>query len=188
MLFLHHLKRYLVAFTPESKVAFHETNRSARHPFSSDDRSMHSSPLSVPWSSAQLTRSCPRRRSYARGPSHKTASSRQTASPTAPPGLVNASRQVIGNSVGGGDSAGHIEVAVFATARIKKGEELSLRGGVADISDEEDDRLRKAGQKAEFSVLYSSRKKCFGILLGPARFVNVSPRWCRVQGCGASGR
>lgn len=27
MLFLHHLKRYLVAFTPESKVAFHETNR-----------------------------------------------------------------------------------------------------------------------------------------------------------------
>lgn len=68
-----------------------------------------------------------------------------------------------------------IEVAVFATRKFKKGEEINLcRGGVADLTEEEDNKLRQGGQKADFSVLYSSRKKSFGLLLGPARFVNVS--------------
>lgn len=66
-------------------------------------------------------------------------------------------------------------MAVFATRKFKKGEEINLcRGGVADLTEEEDDQLRRGGQKADFSVLYSSRKKSFGLLLGPARFVNVS--------------
>lgn len=64
---------------------------------------------------------------------------------------------------------------MFATRKFKKGEEINLcRGGVADLTEEEDNKLRQGGQKADFSVLYSSRKKCFGLLLGPARFVNVS--------------
>jgi len=66
---------------------------------------------------------------------------------------------------------------VFATRKFKKGEEINLcRGGVADLTEEEDNKLRQGGQKADFSVLYSSRKKSFGLLLGPARFVNVSQK------------
>lgn len=51
---------------------------------------------------------------------------------------------------------------------------MNLRGGVADLSEEEDDKMREGGGRSDFSVLWSERKKCFGLLLGPARFVNVS--------------
>jgi hypothetical protein len=67
-----------------------------------------------------------------------------------------------------------IEVGVFATRAFKKGEVIMLRGGVADLSEEEDDRMRGSGGRQDFSVLWSDRKKCFCLLLGPARFVNVS--------------
>ncbi|KAM0791426.1 hypothetical protein ACM66B_005885 [Microbotryomycetes sp. NB124-2] len=65
-----------------------------------------------------------------------------------------------------------IEVGVFATRSYKKGEVIKLRGGVADLSEEEDDKMREDGGRSDFSVLWSDRKKCFCLLLGPARFVN----------------
>ncbi|KAK4054419.1 histone lysine methyltransferase Set9 [Microbotryomycetes sp. JL201] len=65
-----------------------------------------------------------------------------------------------------------IEVGVFATRSYKKGETIQLRGGVADLSEEEDDKMREDGGRSDFSVLWSDRKKCFCLLLGPARFVN----------------
>ncbi|KAK4056732.1 histone lysine methyltransferase Set9 [Microbotryomycetes sp. JL221] len=65
-----------------------------------------------------------------------------------------------------------IEVGVFATRNYKKGEVIYLRGGVADLSEEEDDKMREDGGRSDFSVLWSDRKKCFCLLLGPARFVN----------------
>ena len=89
---------------------------------------------------------------------------RQTPSPTPPP-IADAR-----------SPASFIEVGVFATRDFKKGEIVNLRGGVADLSEEEDDKMREGGGRSDFSVLWSERKKCFGLLLGPARFVNVSSR------------
>lgn len=63
---------------------------------------------------------------------------------------------------------------MFATRRFKKGEIIKLQGGVAELSEEEDDEMRAGGGRSDFSVLWSERKKCFCLLLGPARFVNVS--------------
>ncbi|BGP48598.1 histone lysine methyltransferase Set9 [Rhodotorula kratochvilovae] len=65
-----------------------------------------------------------------------------------------------------------IEVGVFATRAFKKGEVVNLRGGIADLTEEEDDELRGEGGRSDFSVLWSQRKECFCLLLGPARFVN----------------
>ncbi|GAA6028481.1 hypothetical protein JCM8097_007049 [Rhodosporidiobolus ruineniae] len=66
-----------------------------------------------------------------------------------------------------------IEVGVFATRAFKKGEIINLRGGVADLTEEEDDNLRgNNGGRSEFSILWSERKSCFCLLLGPARFCN----------------
>ncbi|GAA5862620.1 hypothetical protein JCM8547_003491 [Rhodosporidiobolus lusitaniae] len=65
-----------------------------------------------------------------------------------------------------------IEVGVFATRAFKKGEVINLRGGVAELSDEQDDELRGGKDRSEFSVLWSERKNCFCLLLGPACRVN----------------
>ncbi|GJN90876.1 hypothetical protein Rhopal_003890-T1 [Rhodotorula paludigena] len=65
-----------------------------------------------------------------------------------------------------------IEVGVFATRDFKKGEVIGLKGGVADLTEEEDDEMRLSGGRSDFSVLWSERKNCFCLLLGPARFVN----------------
>ncbi|GAA5999938.1 hypothetical protein JCM10207_005980 [Rhodosporidiobolus poonsookiae] len=70
------------------------------------------------------------------------------------------------------DPSQFIEVGVFATRAFKKGEVVNLRGGVADLTDEQDDELRGERGRSEFSVLWSERKNCFCLLLGPARFVN----------------
>ncbi|PRQ74646.1 hypothetical protein AAT19DRAFT_14999, partial [Rhodotorula toruloides] len=64
------------------------------------------------------------------------------------------------------------EVGVFATRNFKKGEVVNLRGGIADLTEEEDDEMRDSGGRRDFSVLWSERKNCFCLLLGPARFVN----------------
>ncbi|KAM0752373.1 hypothetical protein T439DRAFT_206708 [Meredithblackwellia eburnea MCA 4105] len=93
----------------------------------------------------------------------KSAKVRQTPSPTPPPPAVGSSRD---------RPASSIEVAVFASRRFKKGEKIKLKGGVADLSEEQDDALRQSGEKKDFSVLHSARKNCFSLLLGPARFVN----------------
>ena len=70
------------------------------------------------------------------------------------------------------DPATFIEVGVFATRNFKKGEVVNLRGGIADLTEEEDDEMRDSGGRRDFSVLWSERKNCFCLLLGPARFVN----------------
>lgn len=70
------------------------------------------------------------------------------------------------------DPATFIEVGVFATRKFKKGEVVNLRGGIADLTEEEDDEMRDSGGRRDFSVLWSERKNCFCLLLGPARFVN----------------
>ncbi|GAA5893490.1 SET domain-containing protein [Sporobolomyces salmoneus] len=70
------------------------------------------------------------------------------------------------------DPASFIEVGVFATRDFKKGEVINLRGGIADLTEDEDDEMRLSGGRSDFSVLWSERKNCFCLLLGPARFVN----------------
>lgn len=70
------------------------------------------------------------------------------------------------------DPASFIEVGVFATRDFKKGDVINLRGGIADLTEEEDDEMRLSGGRSDFSVLWSERKNCFCLLLGPARFVN----------------
>ncbi|BGP55781.1 histone lysine methyltransferase Set9 [Rhodotorula sphaerocarpa] len=70
------------------------------------------------------------------------------------------------------DPATFIEVGVFATRDFKKGEVVNLRGGVADLTEQEDNEMRGSGGRRDFSVLWSERKHCFCLLLGPARFVN----------------
>lgn len=68
-------------------------------------------------------------------------------------------------------SASTLQVGVFATRSYKVGDEIPLRGFLVPLSDREDDELRAHAR--DFSVLYSSKKKCFNMLIGPARFVNV---------------
>ncbi|GAA5820600.1 hypothetical protein JCM11251_003069 [Rhodosporidiobolus azoricus] len=70
------------------------------------------------------------------------------------------------------DPEATIELGTFATRPFKKGETLHLRGGLADLTDEQDDELRGAGGRSDFSVLWSQRKQCFSLLLGPASKVN----------------
>ncbi|GAA5887892.1 hypothetical protein JCM6882_000788 [Rhodosporidiobolus microsporus] len=70
------------------------------------------------------------------------------------------------------DPEATIELGTFATRPFKKGEVLHLRGGLADLTDEQDDELRGAGGRSDFSVLWSQRKQCFSLLLGPASKVN----------------
>lgn len=146
-LFLTHVKRYCHALRPDTGVAFHETDRYVEPSYVSRwSRRRKSSPLHLCYS-------------YSRGPLAKSAAARQTPSPTPPPTADRA--------------ATFIEVGVFATRDLRKGEIVNLRGGVADLSEEEDDKMREGGGRSDFSVLWSERKKCFGLLLGPARFVNV---------------
>ncbi|ORY89261.1 hypothetical protein BCR35DRAFT_262388 [Leucosporidium creatinivorum] len=146
-LFLNHVKRYCHAFRPDSGIAFHETDRSVLHLLHScsGGKSLTLSLLYYSYSRSSIT---------------KSAAARQTPSPTPPPATSTRSPDTF------------IEVGVFATRNFKKGEIVNLRGGVADLSEEEDDKMREGGGRSDFSVLWSARKKCFGLLLGPARFVN----------------
>ena len=93
----------------------------------------------------------------------KTAKSPPTPSPTPPPSGSTSK-----------DVPSFIDVAVFATRAFKKGEVIQLKGGTADLDDDADDELRTSGYRADFSVLWSARRNSFALLLGPARFVNVS--------------
>ncbi|KAK4705869.1 [histone H4]-N-methyl-L-lysine20 N-methyltransferase, partial [Phenoliferia sp. Uapishka_3] len=95
---------------------------------------------------------------YAKLP--KSATARQTPSPS-PPAVGTSKAQ-----------SASIEVAVFATRSFKRGDTIKLKGGVANLTEDEDDALRASGGKQDFSVLHSARKGCFSLLLGPARFVN----------------
>ena len=92
----------------------------------------------------------------------KSARNMPTPSPTPPPGSPATAAQSF------------IDVAVFATKAFKKGETIALKGGIAALTEEEDDQMRIDGTRKDFSVIYTSRKDCFSLLLGPARFVNVN--------------
>lgn len=96
----------------------------------------------------------------------KNAQFRQTPSPTPPPPDSSTHSHHCSSSF--------IDVAVFATRDYKVGDIVDLKGGLVDLTEEEDDTFRASGSKMDFSVLWSSRKDCFCLLLGPARFVNVS--------------
>ena len=99
---------------------------------------------------------------------------RQTPSPTPPPAAKDKAQS-------------SIEVAVFATRSFKKGDKIKLKGGVANLTEDEDDALRASGGKQDFSVLHSARKGCFSLLLGPARFVNVRRAGSDADAMGADG-
>ena len=55
-----------------------------------------------------------------------------------------------------------------------------LKGSMADLTEEEDRELKKAGRRdnggtrRDFSVIHSKQLKKNHLFLGPARFVNVS--------------
>lgn len=57
-----------------------------------------------------------------------------------------------------------------------------LKGSMADLTEEEDRELKKAGRRdnggtrRDFSVIHSKQLKKNHLFLGPARFVNVSSK------------
>ncbi|KAF8706220.1 SET protein, partial [Rhizoctonia solani] len=56
-----------------------------------------------------------------------------------------------------------------------KGQKIhELKGSIADLTNKEDDELRRSSGSAsrDFSVIYSHQKGCNQLFLGPARFVN----------------
>ncbi|CAE7224252.1 unnamed protein product [Rhizoctonia solani] len=56
-----------------------------------------------------------------------------------------------------------------------KGQKIhELKGSIADLTNKEDDELRRTSGSAsrDFSVIYSHQKGCNQLFLGPARFVN----------------
>lgn len=70
-------------------------------------------------------------------------------------------------------TAKRAEACVIATKDWSTGDELRLcTGAIACLNPKEDAEL-KLGQR-DFSVMYSTRKGCSCLFLGPARFFNVS--------------
>ncbi|KAG8691352.1 Histone-lysine N-methyltransferase set9 [Ceratobasidium sp. 423] len=81
---------------------------------------------------------------------------------------------------------GKSELCVLATAPLGavsgtvissefKGQKIhELKGSIADLTNKEDDELRRSSGSAsrDFSVIYSHQKGCNQLFLGPARFVN----------------
>lgn len=71
-----------------------------------------------------------------------------------------------------------IDLAVVAKRAYSPGEIINLlKGNIADLTEEEDEELRKGGDmgfKMDFSVLMNPGRGTFQLFLGPARYVNVS--------------
>lgn len=64
------------------------------------------------------------------------------------------------------------EACLIATKDWHVGDQISFcTGMIATLKPEEDAHLRKRDQ--DFSVMWSQRKGCTCLFLGPARFVNV---------------
>lgn len=116
-----HAKRFLLAFRPDSGIAFHETDRYTN-------------------------------------PSAAVAGAMVKGKKKALPASIKAVVKNVPKT--------QIEVGVFATRAFRKGEVIQLRGALAELTDEEDDKLRDGKERSEFSVLWSERKKCYNLLLG----------------------
>ena len=79
---------------------------------------------------------------------------------------------------------GKSELCILATRPLAPGAVLSeLKGSMADLTDQEDQELKRTdrrhsygGIRRDFSVIHSKQLKKNHLFLGPARFVNVSPR------------
>ena len=71
------------------------------------------------------------------------------------------------------DHGKKVEACLVATKNWQVGDELRLcTGMIANLNPSEDAMLRQ-GEK-DFSIMWSTRKGCSCLFLGPARFVNVS--------------
>lgn len=64
-----------------------------------------------------------------------------------------------------------LEACLIATKNWHVGDEIKLLTGVIATLDPKDDAELKKGNR-DFSVMWSSRKKCTCLFLGPARFAN----------------
>lgn len=75
---------------------------------------------------------------------------------------------------------GKSELCVLATRPLVPGTViLELKGSMANLTEEEDKALKRAGMvdseiRRDFSVIHSKSMKKNHLFLGPARFVNVS--------------
>ena len=73
------------------------------------------------------------------------------------------------------DGSPLLDLTIRATRNYRVGDVIPhLRGSLAALTDEQDDRLRqdRGGLQADFSVLVDSQGT-FQLFLGPARFINV---------------
>ncbi|KAI7900414.1 uncharacterized protein BX663DRAFT_439252, partial [Cokeromyces recurvatus] len=66
---------------------------------------------------------------------------------------------------------GEMEACIIATKDWKVGEQVTAcLGAIAYLSPNEDAKLKS--EDRDFSVMYSTRRKCTSLFLGPARFMN----------------
>lgn len=62
-----------------------------------------------------------------------------------------------------------VEARIVATQSFQAGDEIRCCSGIiAELTKDEEDSLKNR----DFSVMYSVKKKCMCLFLGPARFVN----------------
>src|ERR1044072_8157816 len=64
------------------------------------------------------------------------------------------------------------EACIIATKKWQVGDEIKYCTGVLVPITSEEERALEGGR--DFSIMWSTRKDCMCLLLGPARFVNVS--------------
>lgn len=86
--------------------------------------------------------------------------------------LPNAGYEVGDTSRYRGEGA-QVEACLIATKNWHRGDEIRLcTGTIACLEPEDDAQLEKKNR--DFSIMWSTRKGCSCLFLGPARFVNVS--------------
>jgi len=64
------------------------------------------------------------------------------------------------------------EACIIATKKWQAGDEIRFCTGVLVPITSDEERALEGGR--DFSIMWSTRKDCMCLLLGPARFVNVS--------------
>lgn len=84
---------------------------------------------------------------------------------------------------------GKSELCILATRYLAPGTVITeLKGSMANLTDEEDRELKRAGMRngdirRDFSVIHSKSMKKNHLFLGPARFVNVCALFLFAFGC-----